>query len=115
MFPGQYDWLSMTSDVTTVLVGDTFTLIGNFSQLPHSGISLFIDDDFISADGDLRCTPNDGIHYKIVEYTCTALNPSTKSLKMQLSFCDIEFCSIPIVINILGMYVIAHNLNYIRT
>lgn len=81
-----------------VTVGDTFMISTNFSWLPHSGISLSIDDS-LSGDADMRCTAN-GVQNKFVNHICTAKRPSIKSVKAQLSFCDIEFFSSTINITI---------------
>ena len=100
---GQYNWLDAVSSATVVTEGDTLNISSNFSQIPHSGISLRINETAVSADADISCTQNNEINGKIVNYTCKTKHPSIKSIEAHLVFCDIEFFSPPIIITINGM------------
>ena len=77
---------------TVILKRDVLICSATFSWLPHTGISLFINKN-ASGDADLSCHPTNKVLGKVVNYTCNALNPSIKSIKAQVAFCDIEFNS----------------------
>ena len=81
-----------------VTKGDVLMCSTTFPFLPHSGISLLVNES-VSSDADMTCTSNN-IMSQVVNHTCVALNPSRKSIKAQLSFCDIEFNSSTINITI---------------
>ena len=77
---------------TIVAVEDTLEIIGSFSHLPHSAISIYIDGS-ISHDDDMSCTVNNNVYDKIVSYNCTAKQASTKHVWLQVPFCGIDFRS----------------------
>ena len=91
------------ANTTVVTEGDTLEISGNFSQLPHSGISLRINETAVSVDANISCTENNAVKSKVVNYTCKAKHPCIKSIEAHLTFCDIEFYSSPVIITIKGM------------
>ena len=95
----RYGWLNISSSVTMVVVDNTFVISSSFFHLPHSGISVIVDEN-VSSDGDINCNKNTGIRNEIVNYTCTAIRPSINRIVVQVTFCNIEFTSQPLTITI---------------
>ena len=96
--------MHIESSATTVTMGDTWEITVTFSQLPHSGISLRINQTAISSDDDITCFESNDVRGKVVNYLCSANCPSTKQITAQLTFCDIEFISEALTITISGKY-----------
>ena len=63
-----------------------------FLHLCHSGITIEVNGS-VSGDDDLSCTTNTWVRNTVVNYTCIARRPGVKEVKVQLTFCDIDFNS----------------------
>ena len=79
----------MSSNIT-ITVGQPVDILATFSHLPHSGITIEVNGS-VSGDEDLSCTTNNPVRRKTVNYTCMARRPGVKEVKVQVTFCDIEF------------------------
>lgn len=90
---GQYnDWVHIMPSATIVAVKGIVEIIGNFSHLPHGGISIYIDDS-VSEDDDMSCIVNNDVLNKIVSYNCTAKRAGTKRVWFEVPFCGLDFRS----------------------
>ena len=93
--------LTLSANVTVVVVGGAVMIVSNMSQQPHNGITLFINGvTYTDANLDFRCRTTSSILGQQMIYYCMGKRNETVTVQTNTVFCDTDLSSQQVTITI---------------